>query len=522
MSIRWSAAAAAVVCAVSAAHAQDVLVLAPDEFAGAAADWVRYREGQGRKVAVRPPGADPGAVVRAVHRESGGTLRHVLLVGDVDRVPCAQRPVAATAKWEDAPYIATDAPFADVDGDDVPDLSIGRVPARSAEEARALLARSAAYEGERDVSEWRRRVNVVAGTGGFGPLQDAALEQMTKGFLTRHVPPEIVVSGTYGNALSAWCPPPAEFAATALERLDEGSLVFAYIGHGSPTELDRVRFGKEKHPIFGAAQAARVDVRRGAPLAVFIACSTGRYDGAEDSLAETLLRRPRGPVGVIASSRVSTPYSNGILAKELLDALWKSAEPTAGEVLLAMKRALVSDTPDEARKQIEGLAATFYDADPARRAADRREHLYLYNLLGDPLVRIGRPGPLPIDAPATARPGDDVTVRGTSPHAGRAIVEIARRRDAAVPLGPRKTPEDWRATYERANRQQVARVAVEVPEGAFRVNLALPADAAPGPYCVRVFIEGKEACAAGGRPLDVHAAAPAGRDPPASGPEKGR
>lgn len=501
-----SAAVLAAALAAPAA-AQDVLVVAPKDLEPAVADWKRHRESQGRKVAVREPGTDPAAVVRAVHRESAGALRFVLLLGDVDRVPCAYVPVQATAKWERDTRIATDATFADGDGDGTPDLAVGRLPATGADEARAMLARSEAYEEDRDFSPWRRRMNVIAGTGGFGLLQDAALEQMTKRFLTRHVPPSVVVTATYGNALSPWCPPPAEFAETALERFAEGALVVAYIGHGSPTELDRVRFGAETHPILGAEHAARVEVRRGSPLAVFIACSTGKFDGARDCLAETLLRRPRGPVAVIASSRVSTPYSNGVLSKEMLEILWRDRAATAGEALLAMRRRLVADADDDARKQIESLASGFYDNDPARRAADRREHVFLYNLLGDPCLRLGRPDGMEVSAAPTAVPGGTVEVTGTSPFAGRALVELARRRDAPVALGARKTPEDWRETYARANRQEVAHVTLDVPAGAFRAALPVPADAAPGVWCIRVFVEGKDGSAAGGTDLEVRAAA---------------
>jgi len=508
--------------AASPALAQDVLVVAPEEFREAASDWTRHREAQGRKVAFRAPGTDPAAVVRAVHKESGGALRFVLLLGDVDRVPCGYVPVDATAKWESDTRIATDAPFADPDADGTPDLAVGRVPAGSAAEARTLLARSLAYESDRDFSGWRRRMNVIAGTGGFGVLQDAAIEQMTKQFLTQHVPPGVVVTATYGNPISAWCPAPATFAETALSRFDEGSLVLAYVGHGSPGELDSVRFGKQTFPIFGPEQAARVDVRHGAPLAVFVACSTGKFDGERDCLAETLLRRPRGPVAVIASSRVSTPYSNGVLSKEMLEVLWRDRAPTAGEALLAIRRRLLSNDLDESRKRIEALAANFYDKDPARREADRREHVSLYNLLGDPCLRLGRPAELPLEAPDAAEAGGRVEVSGTSPFAGRAVIEVARRRDAMVPIGPRKTPEEWRAVYERANRQEVAQETVDVPAGAFRAAVTVPADAKPGAYCVRVFVEGKDGCALGGRDLEVRAAAPSPPAPPPPPPGDGR
>lgn len=505
--VATSIAAAVLAVGAATAAAQDVLVVAPKDLQPALAGWVKHRSAQGLAAVVREPAPDVATVVKAAHAASGGKLRFVLIVGDVDRVPCAYVPVVATAKWERDTRIATDAPYADVSGDGVPDLAIGRIPADSAEEARAILARSIAYETSRDFGEWRRRANVVAGTGGFGALQDAALENMTKQFLTRNVPPSVVVSGTYGNPLSAWCPPPAEFADTVVERFNEGSLLLAYIGHGSPHELDHVKLGRERFPIFGAGEVGRVDVRHGAPLVVFIACSTGKYDGDRDCLAEDLLRRPNGPVGVIASSRVSTPYSNGILSKEMLAVVWQDRVATAGELLLAMKRRLVEPREgDTERKDIEGLAAVFFEKDPALRDADRREHLALYNLLGDPCVRLARPTELALDAPATVVAGTNVDVAGTAPAAGRLVVEIVRRRDAAVPLGPRKTPDDYRATYRAANSLEVARTEIDVPAGPFRATLSVASGTRPGACYVRAYLAGDTVGAAGGRLIDVSAA----------------
>jgi hypothetical protein len=507
-------AASVFAAAAASAHAQDVLVVAPADLQPALAEWKAHRASQGLRVAVREPAADLAAAVKEAHAASGGTLRSVLLLGDVDRVPCAYVPVVATAKWEKDTRIATDAPFADVDGDGVPDLAIGRVPADSVDEARALLARSVAYERDTDFGAWRNRLSIVAGVGGFGPLQDAALETMTKQFLTRQVPPSVTVTGTYGNPLSAWCPPPKEFADTVVERFNEGAHVVAYLGHGAANELDDVRVGRERYPILGAAEVARIDVRRGAPLAVFIACSTGKFDDARDCLAEDVLRRPRGPVAVIASSRVSTPYSNGILSREMLVTLWKEPAATAGELLLAMKRRLVTAPADDAeRKQIESLAASFFDPDEGRRAADRREHLALYNLLGDPCLRLARPEELTIDAPGTVVAGTALEVQGTAPAAGTLVVEVVRRRDTVTPIGSRKTADEWRATYLAANALAVARTETKTGPGPFRVRLDLPADARPGPCYVRAFLEGDRVAAAGGRTIDLSApAAPAPGD----------
>lgn len=488
----------------ASAAAQDVLVVAPKDFHDSLAAWTTHRAKQGLAVAVREPSGDVGAIVREVSEKSGKKLRFVMLVGDADEVPCAtrERKGGAIMGMEGAePDIATDDPFADLDGDGVPDLAIGRVPADSPADAKAYLDRVVAYETDTDFGSWRERLNVVAGTGGFGPMVDMALETLCRQLLAENVPPAVEVTMTYASPLSPFCPPPAEFADYAVKRWSEGALVVAYVGHGSERAVDRIRSGKDVYPILDLAHVAKIDSARGAPVSMFIACSTGHFDGERDCLAEELLKRPRGPVAVIASSRVSSPYSNGIVAKELLDALFKTEVATTGELLVAMKRRLVEPAAGDARRdQLEKMAAAMFERDPEKRRLDREDHLFLYNLLGDPCVRIARPAHLDVAAPATVAPGKKFTVTGTAPFGGELSVVVERGRKAPVKpaITVKKTPEDYRSVYEAANSRVILQFPLTVKAGPFSVELTIPADAAPGACAVRVYLAGKSGAAAGG------------------------
>jgi len=495
------------------AFAQDALVVAPKEFDAAIAEWKAYREKQGMTVAVREPGADVGAAVRQTYAASGKKLRFVVLVGDVEHVPCALRPRQATeavAMMEPDPNIASDAPYADVDDDGVPDLAIGRVPAHDADEAKAYLARVVAYETNADFGRWRDKLNVVAGTGGFGPLVDAALEKLTRDLLSA-LPATIDVSMTYANVFSPYCPPPAEFADYAVKRWNEGALVVAYVGHGSSRNVDSIRDGKNVYPILGMEQVAKVAAEHGAPVSVFVACTTGKIDGDKDCLAEAMVKRPAGPIAVIASSRVSSPYSNGIVAKELLDALYKDDCKTTGELLVAVKKRLL-DAPagDAIRDRIEKLAQAMFEKDAAKRRLDRADHLLLYNLLGDPCARIAWPTKLEVSAPAEIAAGATLHVAGRAPEDGAAVVEVVRRKDAPpkLPPGPRAKPEDFSVPYRAANDHVVLRAESEVKAGDFAVDVPIPADEPGGAFAVRVYVAGKTAACAGASELTITPAAP--------------
>jgi hypothetical protein len=496
-----------VAAAATSAAAQDVVVVTPKEFEPSLAAWRAHRKKGGIESVTREPGADVGATVRDAWEKSGKKLRFVMLVGDVEKVPCALVPRKATgplAGMESDPNIASDAPYADVDGDGLPDLAIGRVPADTPDEAKSYLDRVVAYETDADFGDWRRKLDVVAGTGGFGPLVDAALEKLTKDLLAA-LPAGIDISMTYANPFSAYCPPPAEFADYAVKRWNEGALVVAYVGHGSSRNVDTCHFGKQDFPILGMDEVAKIAAVRGAPISMFVACSTGHIDGPRDCLAEEMLKRPKGPVAVIASSRVSSPYSNGVVAKEMLDALYRVEAPTAGELLTAMKRRLL-DAPegDAVRKRLEAMGEMFAK-DPAVRRADREDHVALYNLLGDPTLVIARPGKLEVSAAAEIAPSAALRVTGRAAFDGKATVELVRRNvpTPKLPPGGKKTPEQFRDAYDAVNSPGIAKVEIAVKAGEFTAEIPVPADAPEGAAAVRVFVSGKSACAAGGVDLKI-------------------
>lgn len=499
-----------VAAVASSAAAQDVVVVTPKEFEPSLAAWRAHRKKGGVESAVREPGADVGATVRDAWEKSGKKLRFVMIVGDVEKVPCVLVPRKATgplAGMEPDPNIATDAPYADMDGDGVPDLAIGRVPADTPDEAKAYLDRVVAYETDTDFGDWRRKLNIVAGTGGYGPVVDGALEALTRKLLNA-LTPAVDVTMTYAFPFSAYCPPPAEFADYAVKRWNEGALVVAYVGHGSTHNVDWCRFNKERYPILGMDEVAKIGALRGAPISMFVACSTGHFDGENDCLAEEMLKRPKGPVAVIASSRVSSPYSNGVIAKEMLDVLFKTEAPTAGELLTGVKRRLLEPSEgDAARAQIEKMGEMFAK-DPAVRRADREDHVALYNLLGDPTLVIGRPGKLDVSAAPEVAPGTKLRVTVRAAFDGTAIVELVRRNEATpkIPPGGKQTPEQFRAAYDAANSHGVAKVELAVKAGEFTAEIPVPADAAEGDAAVRVFVSGKAACGAGGADLKIAAA----------------
>jgi hypothetical protein len=156
----------------------------------------------------------------------------------------------------------------------------------------------------------------------------------------------------------------------------------------------------------------------------------------------------------------------------------------------AKRRLLHAADGDKDRRLIEVLSAP-YQPDPKLRAKERAEHLYLYNLLGDPTMRI----PLPAKAEiAATRNASRLEVTGNSPIDGEALIELVTKRTPNRPRRTDDTTEAFRKAYERANHRQVAKISLQIQEGAFKTSFDVPRR---GKYILRIFVSGKTGTAAG-------------------------
>ena len=508
------------------AQAADTVVVCPKVFHAAMRPWFEHRQRQGHKLELVDARGSPQQIRAHIRRVAkSGELRFVVLVGDTQpargkdpavrarTVPTHFSQAKVNIHFGSGPDIATDNWYADFDDDRVPDVAIGRLSADSPQEVAALVAKILAYERTAGDDVWRRRINLVAGLGGFGSLTDAALEAGAKSILTEGIPPAYVTSLTHAGWRSPYCPVPAHFGAAAIDRLNDGCWFWVYIGHGQTRELDRVPVPGGQHPILDADDVDKLRAAKGAPIVLFLACYTGAYDLAEDCLAEEMLRAERGPVAVLCGSRVTMPYAMSVLGIGLLKECFHERRETIGEVLLHAKRTMVFSPRDDQRsRQLDALAATL-NPESTDLAEERLEHLDLFNLLGDPLLRLRHLREANIEAASTAVAGERLKVRGTSPLDGHALVELVVRRDRLTFRPPGRveyseTPEsvaEFQETYEKANDPRLASRSVRVERGRFETEMEVP-EGAWGECHVRVFVQGRAECAAGAADVTVRRA----------------
>ncbi len=481
----------------------------------AAQAWRDYREAAGWRVTLLP--ADPSLAIAERRAEIAGLLRAAhrlhresprgevpfaaLLLGDADEagIPGFYFPQTDPAlRARSARDYLSDHPYrAAADEDAAPLFALGRVPARSAEEALAVLDKVRRYEADGGGGEWRNRVIYAAGEGRFG-MFDVLFEWLFRQMVARIVPDTVELSMTYAKVTSVYCPPPAELPDALLARLGEGALLFNYVGHGSSGGLDALRWRGERYPSLGVADLARLKrAGGGAPVALLACCSTGWFDLDKGRLclAEALLLHRDGPIGVIAGSRVTHPYASVLLEKDVTRLLLCERVATLGELDLRAKEEMLR--VDEMDEELDDLAATVAAASLWKCGLEevRRMHVRMYNLLGDPALVLALP-----PRPDVRLEWDGAKLQGSvaGMAAGRATVFVETERESMAreseivdvdgPDDPR-AEQKARHNYALANDRVLRRMEASIVAGRFAVDLGqLPAAA----RVVRVSAAGRD------------------------------
>ncbi len=496
----------------------DTVVVCPEAFRSTMAPWVAHREGQGHSIAFVSSNGTVEEIQAAIQRAGqGGAIKAVLLVGDVEVgmgldpavrsrcVPVEWARSEVTVKLGSEPHISTDDWCADLNDDGVPEVAVGRLTADSPEEVAVMVRKIIGYERSRDHRPWRRRLEFVAGVGGFGALADRMVEGTARSVLTQNIDPAYELSMTYGSWRSPFCPDPRQARETTTGSLSGGCQFWIYMGHSLHVELAPLQTPGGDFPVFSVADAARLKCRQGLPIALFLACYAGAFDAYDDCLAEEMLRAEGGPVAVIAASRVAMPYAMGVMALELARQTLDGPADTLGEAVLAAKLHLLAEGDDlgKQRQMLDTMAGLISPL-PNMLAEERREHILLFNLLGDPLLRLRRPKPVELTAPAMIVPGETIDIMGMSEVDGRATVELVVPRNRFANGAVRRaefpeSPDDWadfQGVLRQANDRRLSWTEAEIRDGRLATRLRIPENAR-GNCFVRVYVEGSDDFAMG-------------------------
>jgi len=506
--------------------AADTLVVCPPAFVAPLEPWIAHRRRQGHRVQVLTE-ATSAESIRAAIRERArqGMLKYVLLAGDAEpadephgnspkafgSVSTGSIPARVNIRWGSESEIATDNWYADLDDDGLPELAIGRLSADTPDALQIQVRKILAYETALDAGRWQRQINLVAGLGSFGAVTDGVLEMATRKFLSDGVPAAYQTSMTYASWTSPYCPDPRRFRDTALWRLNEGCLFWIYLGHSHTSYLEPVRVPGGAFPVLSTRDAAWMNAATGLPIALLLTCYAGAFDQAEDCLGESMVRSAGGPVAAICGSRVTMPYGMAVLGDALMDEYFVQRRPTLGELLLAAKRRMGPDEHDNPRRQLLDAIAASLSPAADQLVEERLEHVALFNLLGDPLLRLPQPDSIALQTAETVRGGQVLTVAGRCELAGDGWIELVCRRDRTrTSFAPRRRFEptheflqSFQDTYRQANDTVWVAQPFTSNGGEFDLRLEVPPECS-GPCHVRAWVATAQDVALGAADVFVY------------------
>ena len=240
----------------------------------------------------------------------------------------------------------TDEYFVKISGADaIPDMYIGRLPAQSAAQAQAMVAKISYYEQQQLAKEWRKNVLLIADD--YSQSYEAVFETMNEDALAL-LPSKMVALRGYLQSSS-----PTALNSFIDSTIGTGALIVNYSGHGSQRHWAN---------IFSDTHVAGLDNAGKYPFVIGMSCLTGNFgyvdsdNGAVPTLAEVLLRaEAEGAVAALMPTAMTTTAGQHILNTALFEAFFTDDIRELGAAILSAKQVLLANGSAE----YEQISETF-------------------------------------------------------------------------------------------------------------------------------------------------------------------
>lgn len=374
------------------------LVVGPPGLTAAIAPLAEFRAEEGFDVRnAAPPVA---AAIAALD----GDPAFVLIVGDYepgcDAEPWQVAPLTRPLyRWRRAQRMtfSTDLLYGDTDGDLLPEFPVGRIPARTAKEVAAVVAKTLAFE-RRIPTVSDLRMLAWAGAPGYGGIIDSMATGLLVSTVRKFAPATLdrtLISSLAGNPLCGW--PPSQ-PATFNAEWNRGAVLAAFVAHASARSVFAMRHGEE------SVRYRLDDVTTGltgkTPVApvVFLTCSSGEFDGKLPCMGEVMLVTPGGPPVVIAATTESHPLTNLFTGRALLTRLGDGG-PRIGDVWIDSQRQAAGMRDFVMEKMLSDVEGKLEDEIDQGKL--KRDSASMFAILGDPAVSLKLPAPLTVKVDRT-------------------------------------------------------------------------------------------------------------------------
>ena len=346
-------------------------------------------------------------------------------------------------------------------------IAVGRLPARSPDELRAMIAKIVRFE-EQELGPWSNRVNLWVGhPGGKSAIEKKLAETIVQGTIgskLRSISPAWNVRTLADFPGTPYTVPRDDFADRVADDFKYGQCFSVYVGHSGASG-----FWSDGRYVVPRDTFASVQIEHSPGVFVTTGCYACQLSGSDgQGYLLAALRNPNGPVACMGAFGESYAAHGQLVMDALVNCL--TAEQPSRDRLavswLAAQRGI-------AQGPISPLTFWLYDqADGSRGqvplADQRSEHLEMWTLLGDPALRIPSVAPS-LDVTVTRVPQDAKKIRVATEFpadftAGRVYLHCRVRpargsQNQSAPVAPeRDSMLDFTATGRRFDRE------LELPE----------------------------------------------------------
>ncbi|GAB4321101.1 MAG: hypothetical protein Kow00127_13490 [Bacteroidales bacterium] len=274
----------------------DILVVCTSRDEDAMGPWVEWKRQKGYNVETLtvPTGTNIVQDVQNAY-DNNNNLLYVLLVGD----------------WADikSDVLSGSAPMDPqvgcvVGSDEVPDITVGRFSANSADQVTVQVNKVIQYEKYPDMSgSWYTSALGVASNQGPGDDNELDYEHIDNIWNNKLDP------YTYENFSSAYDPTgTAQMVASAI---NSGVAIINYCGHGSETSWGSTGFSN--------SHIANLTNGDKLPIIFSVACVNGAFTGNSDCFAEAWLKKENGGAVATVMSTINQPWDPPMRGEDYFD-----------------------------------------------------------------------------------------------------------------------------------------------------------------------------------------------------------
>ena len=203
----------------------------------------------------------------------------------------------------------SDSAWSGLDGDGIPKISVGRIPARSQAEVELVVRKIIAFESQPPKPA---DLNLPAWlcSPEYTPAINAMASRLGVSMVESKGPPWLRPWFVCGNLNDPFCGWPLDQAQRFDRQMKQGGILGVIMGHASAEAVYSMNF--RSRPVWYTADDARAEFSKGPPTPplVFFTCESGNFTQATPCLAKSLLFLPGGPVATMGATTESHPLTN--------------------------------------------------------------------------------------------------------------------------------------------------------------------------------------------------------------------